>query len=57
MANIRLHYLIGDVHRGGHDVHRVAANLRVLLGEAGGFDLTCVCDTKTTPFSRRRSRT
>ncbi|MBR5365021.1 MAG: ThuA domain-containing protein [Clostridia bacterium] len=51
MAPIRLHYLIGDVHRGGHDVHRVAANLRVLLREAGGFDLTYVCDTKMTPFS------
>ena len=51
MTPVRLHYLIGDVHRGGHDVHRVAANLRVLLREAGGFELTYVCDTKTTPFS------
>ena len=40
---IRLHYLVGDVHRGGHDVHRVAAGLRTLLDEAGAFDLTVVC--------------
>ena len=50
---IRLHYLVGDVHRGGHDVHRVAAGLRTLLDEAGAFDLTVVCDTKNTPFSDR----
>ncbi len=53
MARIRLHYLVGDVHRGGHDVHRVAAALRTLLDEAGVFDLTLVCDTRHTPFSDR----
>ena len=50
---LRLHYLVGDVHRGGHDVHRVAAALRTLLDESGAFDLTVVCDTERTPFSDR----
>ena len=53
MAKIRVHYLVGDVHRGGHDVHRVAAAFRTLLDESGAFDLTVVCDTETTPFSPR----
>lgn len=44
MQNIRLHYLVGGVHTGGHDVHRVArANCR-LLAAAGGFTVTVVCD-------------
>ena len=50
---IKLHYLIGDVHRGGHDVHRVAANLRSLLWETGAFDVTMVCDFPSTRFSDR----
>ena len=41
---IKLHYLVGDVHRGGHDVRRVAANNRILLEESGAFDVTVVCD-------------
>ncbi len=53
MARIRVHYLVGDVHRGGHDVHRVAAAVRTLLDESGAFDVTVVSDTKTTPFSDR----
>lgn len=44
MEKIRLHYLVGDVHMGGHDVHRVAKNNRILLDAAGAFDLTIVCD-------------
>ena len=41
---IRLHYLLGDVHWGGHDVHRVAEFLIGLLAQTGVFDITCVCD-------------
>ena len=41
---IRLHYLLGDVHWGGHDVHRVAEFLIGLLDQTGVFDITCVCD-------------
>ena len=44
MEKIRLHYLVGDVHRGGHDVHRVARNNRILLDAAGAFSVTMVCD-------------
>ena len=44
MSNIQLHYLIGDVHKGGHDVHRVAkANYKMLMA-AGCFDVLMVCD-------------
>ncbi len=53
MEKIRVHYLVGDVHRGGHDVHRVAAAVRTLLDEAGAFEVTVVCDTARTPFSDR----
>lgn len=44
MEKIKLHYLIGDVHMGGHDVHRVAINNKILLEEAGAFDILMVCD-------------
>jgi type 1 glutamine amidotransferase len=44
MEKIRLHYLLGDVHMGGHDVHRVARAALKLLEEAGAFDVTLVCD-------------
>lgn len=42
MSKIRLHYLIGDV--GGHDVHRVARNNRILLEQTDAFDILMVCD-------------
>lgn len=41
---IRLHYLIGDVHKGGHDVHRVAKAIRKMLEAAGAFEVLMVCD-------------
>ncbi|MBQ7982001.1 MAG: ThuA domain-containing protein, partial [Clostridia bacterium] len=41
---IRLHYLLGDVHYGGHDVHRVAVFLQSLLAQTGAFEVMCVCD-------------
>lgn len=44
VKKIKLHYLIGDVHLGGHDVHRVARNNKILLDNSGAFDLTMVCD-------------
>ena len=44
MEKIRLHYLVGDVHMGGHDVHRVAKNNMRLLEAAGAFEVTVVCD-------------
>lgn len=44
MNNIKLHYLIGDVHLGGHDVHRIARNNKALLDRAGIFDVLMVCD-------------
>lgn len=44
MREIRLHYLVGDVHLGGHDVYRVAENNRKLLKRAGIFDILTVCD-------------
>lgn len=44
MEKIRLHYLIGDVHMGGHDVHRIAGNNKALLDRAGIFEVTMVCD-------------
>lgn len=45
MNKIQLHYLVGDVHMGGHDVHRVARANQMLLDAAGCFDVTLVCDT------------
>ena len=53
MNRIRVQYLVGDVHRGGHDVHRVAAAVRTMLDESGAFETTVVCDTERTPFSSR----
>ena len=44
---IKLHYLIGDVHKGGHDVHRVAKANYMLLQEAKVFDVLRVCDEPT----------
>lgn len=44
MTKIRLHYLLGDVHLGGHDVHRVYRAARRLLEATGAFDLLTVCD-------------
>jgi type 1 glutamine amidotransferase len=44
MEKIRLHYLLGDVHTGGHDVHRVARAAIKLLDAAGVFDTLLVCD-------------
>lgn len=44
MEKINLHYLVGDVHMGGHDVHRVAKANRKLLEAAGAFEVTVVCD-------------
>ena len=44
MNKIKLHYLVGDVHRGGHDVQRVAINNRILLEKSDAFDIITVCD-------------
>lgn len=44
MEKIRLHYLIGDVHKGGHDVHRVALHNQKLLEQTEAFDILMVCD-------------
>ena len=44
---IKLHYLIGDVHKGGHDVHRIAKANYMLLQEAKVFDVLRVCDEST----------
>jgi type 1 glutamine amidotransferase len=44
MEKIRLHYLLGDVHMGGHDVHRIARCALRLLEAAGCFDVLLVCD-------------
>lgn len=44
MQKIKLHYLIGDVHMGGHDVHRVAVNNKIMLEKTGAFDILMVCD-------------
>ena len=44
MEKIKLHYLLGDVHLGGHDVHRVARCALQLLDAAGCFDVLLVCD-------------
>ena len=41
---IKLHYLLGDVHWGGHDVHRVAEFLIGLLEKTDAFEITCICD-------------
>ncbi|MBQ2668650.1 MAG: ThuA domain-containing protein [Clostridia bacterium] len=41
---IRLHYLIGDVHKGGHDLHRVAKAIQRLLDAAAAFETLMVCD-------------
>lgn len=44
MNKIKLHYLVGDVHMGGHDVHRVARNNLLLLKAAKAFEVLVVCD-------------
>ena len=44
MHKIKLQYLIGDVHMGGHDVHRVAVNNKIILDKTGAFDILMVCD-------------
>jgi type 1 glutamine amidotransferase len=44
MKKIKLHYLLGDVHMGGHDVHRIARGALKLLNAAGCFDVLVVCD-------------
>lgn len=44
MDKIKLHYLVGDVHLGGHDVHRVAFNNKHLLDATDAFEVTIVCD-------------
>ena len=44
MEKIRLHYLVGDVHLGGHDVQRIAKNNRILLEKTNAFDILMVCD-------------
>lgn len=44
MKKIRVHYLLGDVHTGGHDVHRIARGALKLLDAAGIFDVLLVCD-------------
>jgi type 1 glutamine amidotransferase len=44
MEKIKLHYLLGDVHMGGHDVHRIAKSAIALLNEAGCFEILLVCD-------------
>ncbi len=44
MDKIKLHYLIGDVHFGGHDVQRVAINNKILLEKTDAFDILMVCD-------------
>jgi len=41
---IKLHYLIGDVHKGGHDVHRVAKANQTLLQATDAFEVLMVCD-------------
>jgi type 1 glutamine amidotransferase len=45
MEKIRLHYLLGDVHSGGHDVHRAARCALRLLEAAGCFEVLVVCDS------------
>ena len=44
MKKIKLHYLLGDVHMGGHDVHRIAGAALRLLDAAECFDVLMVCD-------------
>ncbi len=44
MNRIKLHYLLGDVHEGGHDVHRVARAALRLLDHSCAFDVLRVCD-------------
>lgn len=44
MKKVKLHYLIGDVHLGGHDVQRVARNNRLMLDKTDAFDVLMVCD-------------
>ena len=44
MGKIKLHYLIGDVHMGGHDVQRIAKNNRILLEKTDAFEILMVCD-------------
>ena len=38
MEKIKLHYLVGDVHLGGHDVQRIAINNRTLLEKTNACD-------------------
>ena len=47
MQKIKLDYLIGDVHMGGHDVHRVALNNKKMLEETGVFEILLVCDERS----------
>ncbi|MDD3277832.1 MAG: ThuA domain-containing protein [Lachnospiraceae bacterium] len=47
MEKIKLHYLIGDTHFGGHDVVRVARANRILLDKTGAFDILMVSDDET----------
>ena len=42
MKKIKLHYLVGNVHLGGHDIQRVAKNNRLMLEKAGCFDVLMV---------------
>lgn len=44
MKKIKLHYLLGDTHRGGHDVHRIARLVISLLNQTNTFDILVVCD-------------
>ena len=41
---IRLHYLVGDVHKGGHDLHRIAKAVNKMLNSTDAFDVLTVCD-------------
>lgn len=47
MNKIKLNYLIGSVHMGGHDVQRVARNNKILLEKTNAFDILMVCDNPT----------
>ncbi len=44
MKNIKLHYLAGDVHKGGHDIYRTAQNNKIMLEMTKAFDILMVCD-------------
>lgn len=41
---IILHYLVGDVHKGGHDLHRVAKAVNRMLQKTDAFQVLTVCD-------------